>query len=174
MQKALFLDRDGTIIVEEVYLHDPQKVAILAGVAFGLKKFQEAGYLLIVISNQSGVGRGYFTHAEVDAVNRKMCTLLAEEGVKIDGIYYCPHTPEELCNCRKPNTGLIDAACRDFSIDIPQSIMVGDKLLDVELAEQKNMQGVLVLTGYGKEEQEKRKDITVCASLDELAAKIIL
>ena len=131
---ALFLDRDDTLMVNCPYLCEPSKVALFPGATEGLRAFRNAGYRLIVVSNQSGLGRGYFTREQLSAVTNRLVELLAAGGVALDAIYYCPHTPDENCNCRKPRTGLIEAACRDFAIDLAKSWMVGDKAADMELA----------------------------------------
>ena len=131
---ALFLDRDDTLMVNCPYLCEPSKVALFSGATEGLRAFREAGWRLIVLSNQSGLGRGYFTREQLSAVTNRMVELLAAGGVVLDAIYYCPHAPDENCNCRKPRTGLIEAACRDFAIDLAKSWMVGDKAADMEVA----------------------------------------
>ena len=132
---AFFLDRDDTLMVNCPYLCEPSRVALFPGATEGLRAFRNAGYRLIVVSNQSGLGRGYFTREQLSAVTNRLVELLAAGGVSLDAIYYCPHTPDENCNCRKPRTGLIEAACRDFAIDLAKSWMIGDKAADLELAQ---------------------------------------
>lgn len=128
---AIFLDRDNTINYDPGYLHETDKVKLLKNAKEGLTLLKKVGFLLIVISNQSGVGRGYFPVSDVYAVNDKINQLLGDDA-KIDAFYFCPHAPEENCNCRKPKTGLIDFVKKDFDIDFENSFMVGDKKSDVE------------------------------------------
>jgi len=130
--KAAFLDRDNTLIYDPGYIHEPEKVVLLEGVGEGLKKLKEAGYLLIVVSNQSGIGRGYFKEEDFWAVNRKLQELLKPYGVQIEDFFFCPHRPEENCNCRKPKTGLIETAVKKHQINLKRSVMIGDKDSDLE------------------------------------------
>ncbi len=149
MKKCVFLDRDGTIIVEKNYLSDPREVELLPGAAEGLGKLAGLGYLLVVVTNQSGVGRGYFDVDQVEAVHARLDELLAESGTRLDKYYYCPHLPENRCRCRKPLTGMIDDAVRELDIDIRGSYMIGDKLCDLQLGKNAGLASVLVRTGYG-------------------------
>ena len=135
MNKAVFLDRDGTVIEHVHYLSDPAKVAIVPGGVEALKKLKNHGYLLVVVSNQSLVGRGYGTAEDVEAVNARMCELLAESGVTIDSVKYCPHLPDAECPNRKPNPGMLLEAAKEFDIDLSQSVMIGDNITDVEAGE---------------------------------------
>ncbi len=132
MKKAVFLDRDGTLIFDEGYISDPEKVVLIPGVADALKRLSGAGFLLVVVSNQSGIGRGYFSEESSKAVNSRMEQLLAEESVRVDGIYCCPHSPEEKCQCRKPRPGLLLKAAAELGIDLSMSAMLGDKESDAE------------------------------------------
>lgn len=153
---AVFLDRDGTINEDLGYLSDPSQVRLLPGVAEGLRLLQEKSFRLVVVSNQSGVARGMFTEAMLEQIQRRLETLLEAQGVALTGTYYCPHHPEgnppyrQVCHCRKPNGGLIERAAREHHIDISRSYVVGDKLIDIELARQTGMPAILVLTGQGK------------------------
>ena len=156
MKKCVFVDRDGTIIVEKNYLSDPTGVELLPGAAEGLARLAGLGYLLVVVSNQSGIGRGYFSAAQVEAVHIRLDELLAAGGVRIDRYYYCPHRPDEGCACRKPATGMIDDAVRDLDINLSHSFMIGDNLCDLQLGKNAGITPVLVRTGYGSElENEK-------------------
>jgi D-glycero-D-manno-heptose 1,7-bisphosphate phosphatase len=131
MRRAVFLDRDGTIIVDEGYLADPSKVRWLAGARDALRMLRERGFLLVVVSNQSGVARGLITeeqHAQVDA---RVKAMLASEGVPLDAAYYCTHAPDAGCGCRKPQPGMLEQAAHEHSIDLTRSFMVGDKLSDI-------------------------------------------
>lgn len=146
-KRALFLDRDGTLIVDQDYLADPAGVELFPGVAGALKMATEAGFLLVVVSNQSGVGRGYFTDADVVRVNERLFELLVAEGVVIDAFYHCPHAPEDGCNCRKPETGMVEKAAADLGIDTAASFVIGDKASDIELGRRTGAGTVLVSTG---------------------------
>lgn len=148
---VVLLDRDGTIIAERHYLADPDGVELLPQAAAGLRQMQEAGCRLLVITNQSGVGRGYFTAQDMQAVHRRMQDLLAAEGVRLEGIYACPHTPGEGCACRKPRTGLVEQAVRDFKFDRARACMIGDKACDIDLGCAAGCRTLLVRTGYGRE-----------------------
>lgn len=150
MKPCLFFDRDGTLIEERHYLSDPAQVALIPGAAEAVRMAREAGFLAVVLTNQSGVGRGYFPAEAVEAVHWRMEELLAEGGAKLDGIYVCPHAPEDDCPCRKPRTGLVEQAARELDIDLRRSWMIGDKAADIELASNAGMRGVLVMTGYGE------------------------
>ncbi len=149
---CVFLDRDGTLIVEKHYLRDPAGVEPLPGTTAALRRLRDLGYRLVVVTNQSGVGRGYFRQEEVDAVHARLEALLASEGVRLDGVYCCPHRPEDHCGCRKPGTGLVERACRDLDLDPVVSAMVGDKACDIELGSRCGMATVLVQTGDGATE----------------------
>ena len=105
--KYIILDRDGTLIEEKNYLHDPDQVSLLPGVIEGLKKLASAGYKFIVLTNQSGIGRGYFKESDMFAVNERLSFILSSEGIEITKFYYCPHKPEEGCRCRKPKPGMV-------------------------------------------------------------------
>ena len=148
-QGAVFLDRDGTVIVERHYLHDPDGVELLPGAAEGLRHMQSLGLRLVVVTNQSGVGRGYFGRDAVERVHGRLLELLESEGVDLDAIYLCPHTPDEACSCRKPLPGLIQRAAFDLGVDPRRSFVIGDKPCDVDLGLVVNATTFLVTTGYG-------------------------
>jgi D-glycero-D-manno-heptose 1,7-bisphosphate phosphatase len=147
---AVFLDRDGTLVEEVGYLDDASALRLLPGVAAGLRVLQAAGYALVLISNQAGVGRGFFPLARVYEVMARLRTVLRAEGVELDAVYFCPHRPDEGCACRKPGTELIERAEEDLQLDLRHSVMVGDKLLDVETGRRAGGRGVLVRSGYGE------------------------
>lgn len=149
MKPCLFVDRDGTLIEERNYLSDPGQVSLIPGAVEAVRMAREAGWLVVVLTNQSGVGRGYFTLADVEHVNSRIEELLEREGARLDGILVCPHAPEENCSCRKPRPGLVAQAVQRFSVDLARSWMVGDKAADLELARNAGLRGVLVQTGYG-------------------------
>jgi len=146
----VFLDRDGTLIVEKDYLSDPDGVALEAGVVEGLTLLQARGHPLIVLSNQSGIGRGFFGERDAERVNARAAELLKSCGIDILGWYMCPHAPEAGCDCRKPLPGMALAASRDLKLELPGSFMVGDKRADLELADAIGATGVLVASGHGR------------------------
>jgi len=146
---ALFFDRDGTVIVDRDHLRDPAGVALLPGAGEALRALAEAGWMLVMVTNQSGVARGYFDLADVDAVNRRMNIILAAYGVCFDAIYVCPHGPASDCVCRKPAPGMLLSAADDHAIDLSRSFLIGDKLSDLEAAASVGSVGILVMTGQG-------------------------
>ncbi|MBC7128949.1 MAG: HAD family hydrolase [Thermoplasmatales archaeon] len=128
MTPALFIDRDGTINANEPeYPHKPEHLRIYEDAVELMKEYQNKGYLIIIITNQSGIGRGYFTLEQMQEFNNLLISELAKRGVKINALYFCPHTPADNCNCRKPKLGLIEQAMKDFEIDLKNSIIVGDR-----------------------------------------------
>ncbi len=152
MKKALFLDRDGTINQEKGFITDPREVEIIPGIEESLLHFQKRGFLIIVITNQSGVGRGLFSREDVERVNQRVGELLSRKGVSITAFYYCPHAPEENCECRKPRPGLFLKASREWDIDLKSSLNVGDTLRDLEAGIEAGIEAnYLVLTGKGRE-----------------------
>lgn len=141
---AVFLDRDGTVIEDTHYPRDPAKVKFLPGVISALKQIQENGYLLFIISNQSGVGRGIIQDHEFQAVHDRLCMLLEKEGIHITEFAYCFHKPEDRCRCRKPEPKLIEELIKSYEIDSQNSFMVGDKICDVELGNRVGTQSILI------------------------------
>jgi len=150
---AAFLDRDGTLVPDTGYMHDPNDLALFPGTAEALRTIAAAGYALVVISNQAGVGRGLFCLTRAYEVMARLRILLREEGVELDAVYLCPHRPDEGCECRKPRTALLERAADDLGLALRRSVMVGDKWIDVEAAHRVGAVGVLVRTGYGREEE---------------------
>jgi D-glycero-D-manno-heptose 1,7-bisphosphate phosphatase len=146
---AVFLDRDGTIIVEKNYLGDPAQVVLLDGAIEGLRAMARRSLPLVVVSNQSGVGRGYFSAEQAHAVERRLDEILLREGIAIAGWYMCPHAPDEKCECRKPLPGMIHAAVHDLDLDPTRSFVIGDKRSDIDLASAVGAKGILVTTGHG-------------------------
>lgn len=147
MRPALFLDRDGTIIEERNYLRDPDGVVLIPGAIEVVGRAHAEGYIVVVVTNQSGVGRGYMTQDDVRAVNSRVRDL----GIAYDAVYYCPHRPDDDCRCRKPKPGMALDAARDFDIDLGRSIVVGDSVADVELGRAIGARTVLVRTGHGRQ-----------------------
>jgi len=145
------LDRDGTIIVERHYLSDPGQIELLPGSIRGLRLMLEMGLGLVVITNQSAIGRGFFDEARLDLIHRRLRDLLRAEQIRLEGVYYCPHAPEDDCPCRKPRPGLIERAAQDLDFDLPGSFVVGDKAADIEMGRRVKATTFLVRTGYGAE-----------------------
>jgi len=153
VRSAAFLDRDGTLVVERGYLSDPADLELLPGAADAVRTLHAAGLAVVVISNQSGVGRGLFPLARVYQAMAALRRVLRARGAELDAIYFCPHRPEEGCDCRKPGSALLLRAAEDLQLDLRRSAMVGDKLLDVETGHRAGGLGVLVRTGYGRDEE---------------------
>lgn len=147
--KAVFLDRDGTLVVDKGYAHKPSQLELLPGAVEGLRQMKSCRF--IMVTNQSGIGRGYFSETDMHRFNRELTNILDAQGVPIDHVFFCPHTPEDQCNCRKPAIGLIRQAQNRFDLDLPASVVIGDKLSDVGLAKNAGCRSVLVLTGKGTE-----------------------
>jgi len=183
MKKAFFLDRDGTLIEENQYISSPEQIEIIDGNFDAIRLMNEAGYLVIIISNQSGVARGYFKEDTVPIINSSIEKIFADKNCTIDAFYYCPHFPEGIvpeysiiCDCRKPKTGLIKQAEKDFDIDLSKSYFIGDRLTDVQCGRNAGMEGILLLTGYGKKalaETNEQQDFRIFNNLFE-AMKCIL
>ena len=173
---AIFLDRDGTILVEKEYLADPAAAELIPGAAIGLRRLQDAGYALVVVTNQSGIARGLYGVGEYRRVDARMRELLAMHGVAIAGSYYCPHHPDFTgpCDCRKPGPGLFERAVRDLGIDPRVSWLVGDRLRDIEAAPVLGARGMLVLTGYGVREapDAARRGFEAVPDLEAAAVRI--
>jgi D-glycero-D-manno-heptose 1,7-bisphosphate phosphatase len=151
LPRFVLLDRDGTIIVERHYLSDPQQMELIAGVGCGLRQLSAMGLGLAVITNQSGIGRGFFGETRLALIHGRLCELLAKEGVHLQGIYVCPHTPEDDCPCRKPRPGLVELAAKALGFDPPAAFVIGDKPCDIELGRRIGATTFLVRTGYGAE-----------------------
>lgn len=152
MRPAVFLDRDGTIAEEVGYLNHASRFRMFPFVAAAIQRLNDAGLPVIVVTNQSGVGRGYFPESLVHTVNELMTKQLTGAGAKLDAIYYCPHISAEDCDCRKPKTGMLDRAARELALDLQRSFVVGDRFGDVQLARNARARSVLVRTGYGEGE----------------------
>jgi D-glycero-D-manno-heptose 1,7-bisphosphate phosphatase len=171
---AIFLDRDGTIIEERNYLSDPDQVALLEGAAAGLRAMARLGLPLVIVSNQSGIGRGYFSLEQAKAVESRLRTLLEREGITIHGWYMCPHAPEDGCACRKPSPGMIEAAVRDLDLLPERSFVIGDKRCDLDLAATVGAAGLLVTTGHGEGDAAYARSLglPVCKDLTEAGEEI--
>ncbi|MGL4358647.1 MAG: D-glycero-beta-D-manno-heptose 1,7-bisphosphate 7-phosphatase [Cetobacterium sp.] len=164
MRKVIFLDRDGTINVEKSYLHKWEDFEFEKNAIEGLKKLKDLGYEFIVVTNQSGIGRGYYTEEDLVTLNNQMTKKLKEFGIEILECFYCPHHPEKGigkykvdCNCRKPNPGMLLEGIKKYDVDIENSFMIGDKKGDLEAGKKAGLKSILVLTGYGKKIEEEVK-----------------
>jgi len=146
---AVFLDRDGTICVLVEYMDDPDQVELLPEAAEAIRTFNKLGMLVVMITNQSALARGYFTEDVLGAIHERLNRILEKEGAHIDAIYYCPHHPDDKCKCRKPEPGLLIKAAEELGIDLKRSFMVGDKVDDAAAGKAAGCKGILVLTGYG-------------------------
>jgi D-glycero-D-manno-heptose 1,7-bisphosphate phosphatase len=156
--KACFLDRDGVLIEEVNYLSSPSQIHIFENSYKALKLLKDNGYIIIIITNQAGVARGYFDEDNIQTIHNEIDRLLSIENLIIDKYYYCPHHPEGTvekysikCNCRKPAPGLIHQAVKDFNIDLKQSFLIGDKMSDINSAKNAGCFSILVKTGHGLE-----------------------
>jgi D-glycero-D-manno-heptose 1,7-bisphosphate phosphatase len=152
MKRAVFLDRDGTLIEEKVYLADPAKIVIFPGTGPALRRLMDAGFLLFIVTNQSGIGRGYYSEADMHRVNARLAELLAPDGVRFEKIYFAPEHPDQPSRGRKPSPQFLFDARDEFGVDLAQSYMIGDKLLDLECGWNAGVKrSILVRTGYGAE-----------------------
>ena len=178
MKPAVFLDRDGVLIEERNYLHRVEDVAFLPGVAAALKRLSDAGLKLFIVSNQSGVGRGYFTLADVERVNEHLCRELARDGVRLEKIYIAPEAPGQPGRGRKPSPQFLFDARDEFKLNLTESFMVGDKLIDLECGWNAGVKkSILVRTGYGaKLERDSAEKLKRAVVVDDLtgAAEWIL
>ena len=164
MNRAVFLDRDGTVTEEVGYLTRLDMLKLIRGAGTAIKRLNEAGYKVVLVTNQSGVARGYFPESLVDEAHSLLRRMLMDDGALLDGIYYCPHHPTAgkekyaiVCGCRKPETGLLDRAAKDLAIDLKQSFMVGDKWSDVELGHRAGMRSILVRTGFSPDDPGNKR-----------------
>ncbi len=149
---AVFLDRDGTLIEEVNYLSRVEDLRLYSYTEDSVKSLKDNGFLVIVVTNQSGIGRGIYSEADMHSIHE---AIQAELGGAIDAFYFCPHLPDEGCKCRKPGVGMIEAAMAEFEIDMENSWVIGDKKLDIELGQAAQVSTSLVSTGYGKEHKAK-------------------
>ncbi len=144
-QKALFLDRDGIINVDHGYVSKIEDFEFSDGIFELLRLFSDNGYLLFIITNQSGIGRGYYSYDSYEELTAWMLTRLREQNINISGVYHCPHTPEESCRCRKPDRGMIDQALTHFPIDLEHSWMIGDKVSDIDMAHNASIKNTIYI-----------------------------
>lgn len=158
-RKAVFLDRDGTINLEVDYLSRVEEFQFIPGAPLAIKRLKDAGFLLVVVTNQSGIARGYYDESALERIHQHMHEELEKFGVAIDACYFCPHHPEHgvgpykrECTCRKPFPGMLFQAAKELDIDLSASFMVGDKIADVKAGIEAGCTPILVLTGYGQKE----------------------
>lgn len=161
MNKAVFLDRDGTVNEEVGYLRNIADLRLIPGASAAIKLLNDSGMRVVLVTNQSGIARGYLSESLLHKIHDRLEQMLREEGARLDAIYYCPHHPSagssnytKECDCRKPGTGLIDRAARDLEIDVKQSFVVGDKWSDVELGQRAGAHSILVKRAYGPTDEE--------------------
>lgn len=148
--KVIFLDRDGTINKDFGYVYQKSKLEFLPGVIEALHLLKDAGYKLIIITNQSGIGRGYFSLNDYNEFNQYMIEELKKLNIEIDKVYYCPHTDEDKCNCRKPNIGLFENAIKEYNVDIENSYVIGDNERDLSVCDKYNLKSILLYKNSDK------------------------
>jgi len=149
-RRAVFVDRDGTLIKEKDHLTSKEQVEMLPGVSDAIRQLNQSGFLVLMITNQSVVGRGMITETELIQIHKYLLGLLDKENARLDGIYYCPHHPDDHCHCRKPETGLIEQALCDFKIDLRSSFIIGDHIKDIQVSRKIGCHGILVCSGHGR------------------------
>ena len=173
-RRAVFLDRDGTLNVEKEYLSDPAKLEIFADVGPALKRLMDTGFLLFIVTNQSGIGRGYYGIADMYRVNERLGAELAKDGVRFERIYFSPEAPEQPSRGRKPSPQFLFDARDEFGVDLSQSYMVGDKLIDLQCGWNAGVRrSLLVRTGYGREvERRQGHELKDAVVSDDLPAAV--
>jgi len=175
--RAVFLDRDGTIVEDPGFLHEPEKVTLLPGAAEAIRRLNEAGYRVVIVTNQSGIARRRYTVGDYQAVQQRLGALLNAHGARIDGAYFCPHHPllSGPCECRKPGLKLFHEAQAAFDIDFMRSWWIGDRLSDVQPARLLRGEGILVATGDGNlhQGQARALGVMVVADLASAVDKIL-
>jgi len=144
IKKFALLDRDGTIIVDKFYLQDPDLIEFAPGAIEGLQLLRDSGFQLLLVTNQSGIARGYFDEACLSRVHERLKALLARHGIKLAEIYYCPHGPGDGCQCRKPATGMVKQAMADFGFSANQAVLIGDSIVDMQLATATGIRGIQI------------------------------
>jgi D-glycero-D-manno-heptose 1,7-bisphosphate phosphatase len=170
--RFVILDRDGTIIEERDHLAAVEGVRLIPGAAAAIRSLRDAGLGVVVVTNQSVIGRGMLDESGLEAIHERMRELLAAEGGRVDAIYHCPHLPGEGCTCRKPATGLVERAAAEHGFDPGETFLVGDHASDVELGRRIGATTIHVLTGHGAEERDRATPDRVAADLSEAAAII--
>jgi D-glycero-D-manno-heptose 1,7-bisphosphate phosphatase len=141
---AVFVDRDGTMVLDKHYLADPTRLDIIPTVPEGIKRLNDAGIPVIIVTNQSGVARGIFDEAILELIHQRLLEILEDRGAIVDGLYYCPHMPDAGCDCRKPKPGMLLRAKKEHGFDLRKSYVIGDRMMDIEMAHSVGSIGVLV------------------------------
>jgi D,D-heptose 1,7-bisphosphate phosphatase len=154
MNRAVFLDRDGTINVDTGYTYQIEGFKFIKGVFAALRKLSKTDFKSIVITDQSGIGRGYYAKEDTEKIHGYMLRELSKRGIRIDKIYYCPHAPEKGCHCRKPGTLLIRRAAKEFDLNLPKCYFVGDKTKDIQAGKNAGCKTILVMTGKAGKDHE--------------------
>lgn len=172
-RRFVLIDRDGTVNVEKHYLSDPDQLQLIDGVGAALRRLSQAGFGIAIITNQSGIARGYFNLERLDQIHARLTQMLEAEGVRLDGIYICPHGPDDDCACRKPLPGMAEQAMAEHGFDPKLSTVIGDKEVDVELGQAIGAATFLVRTGHGEKYAASSKADHVVADLP-AAVDIIL
>lgn len=175
---AVFLDRDGTVNHEKSYLSDEKDLKLYSFVAKSILSLQKAGFKIVIVTNQSGIERGYFSEKKLAVIHKTLLKMLKDIGIKIDGIYYCPHGTDDVCQCRKPKIGMAKQAEKELNIDLKKSYVVGDSIRDYKMGYNFGGKGILVLTGHGKKQvqkvkNEEQKPLAISKNLYE-AVKVII
>ena len=176
---AVFLDRDGTLVEEVPYLHEPDRVVLVTGAGAALAALAAAGFALVLVTNQAGVARGYYDEAAVAAVHRRLAALLARDGVRLDGVFWCPHHPQGTvaryavaCRCRKPAPGMLETAAARLGLDLPGSYLIGNHGSDLAAAAAAGVTGLLVRSGRGAGETPPA-GVRAFASLPDAAQAVL-
>ena len=165
---GLFFDRDGTLNTELDFLSRPEELQLIPNAARAIREANEFGVRVFIITNQSGIARGLFTETDLVVVHKRLITMLAHEGARVDAIYYCPHHPEygqtpykKACNCRKPKPGMLRKAAKEFGVKLSQSFVIGDRRIDMQAGKAAGCKTAMVLTGYGAVEREECRDTRI-------------
>jgi D-glycero-D-manno-heptose 1,7-bisphosphate phosphatase len=180
MTRAVFLDRDGTINIEKEYLFRVDDFEFIPGVPEAIRRLNQAGFFVVVVTNQSGVARGYYTEEDVENLHRYIAGELEKSGARVDAWLYCPHHPDGRgsyalpCSCRKPLPGMLTEAARRYALDLQRSVMIGDKHADIAAGQAAGCHTILVRTGYGgKEERHSSSASAVCDSLPDAVESLL-
>ena len=164
MPRLVLIDRDGTINIERNYLSAPDQIELFPQAADAVKLLRKLGLIVVIVTNQSAIGRGYFDLGRLAEIHARLGEVLRESGAQVDAIYFCPHTPEDACGCRKPQTEMAQRAASEFTADLSKSFVIGDNGCDIELGQNIGATTILVRTGYGKatwQKIETKPDYTV-------------
>ena len=172
-RSAVFIDRDDTLMIDVGYCNDPDLVRLLPGAAEGVRQLRNAGYLIVIATNQSGIGRGYFDSETLEAIHERLRHELLQNGADFDAVYYCPHIPAEGCECRKPKPGLLLRAASELGIDLQSSYAVGDRDIDIQAGKAAGTRTILVLHGHAKRYDKDASADIIVENLAEAASSIL-